>query len=531
MQRRTIMARQSLARERGRDDVRARKPPAIGWGLGIRLSLLTTIVVVSVMAFISAVQLQTDLQEESRRREEQLRASVAPLVTDLRAARSRDDARRMLARFHASYVLQGYADHALTIVDVAGRPVGRAGEDATQRADAPLAVVVPIANMALADDPLVLNVSLGSSGLQADLRRRWRAWALHVAATAGVILSLLYLVVRREVTGPIDRLLEGVRKMELGYWDDMPDPGGAWEIRWLGWRFHTLGEELRRTVEHLVAAQRRAFPMDRDADSASEVITGEAHPAPSAPDQPDTAATVLRLRARVGRLLRADPGAVESRMLAQSIWDNDATQAERLGQPELRMSLEDAALRILDPDAFLDISVRKDAERPRLEALARARGEQLRRALAARNIPVVKIHHRIKHPAGIWKKMLDKNLAFDQVHDLVALRVIVPTGADCYHALGVIHDLYAPIVGRFKDYIALPKPNGYRSIHTSVRDPDGAVFEVQIRSIAMHRHAEQGPASHADYKEATRIPPNRARVASWRRFFGIGRKHRESQRP
>jgi hypothetical protein len=146
-------------------------------------------VVVGVMASISAAQLKTDLHEESRRREEQLRASVAPLVTDLRAARSRDDARRMLARFHASYVLQRYANHTLKIVDLAGRPIGRPEENATQRADDPLAVVVPIVNMALADDPVLLNVSLDSSGLQADLWRRWRAWALHVAATAGVILS------------------------------------------------------------------------------------------------------------------------------------------------------------------------------------------------------------------------------------------------------------------------------------------------------------------------------------------------------
>jgi GTP pyrophosphokinase len=267
--------------------------------------------------------------------------------------------------------------------------------------------------------------------------------------------------------------------------------------------------------------------MDRDPDSPSESNSEEAIPPQSPPDRLDAAATLVRLHARLELLRRANPGDFESRTLAQLTWDNDAAQAERLGQPELRMSLEDAILRVLNPDVFLDISARRDAERPRLEALARAHVKQIHRALAARNIPVGEIRHRIKHPAGIWKKMLDKNLAFDQVHDLVALRIIVPTEADCYHALGVIHDLYAPIVGRFKDYVARPKSNGYRSLHTSVRDPDGAVFEVQIRSVAMHRHAEQGTAAHVDYKDATRVPAMPPRAAPWKRLLGIGRPQRE----
>jgi len=125
--------------------------------------------------------------------------------------------------------------------------------------------------------------------------------------------------------------------------------------------------------------------------------------------------------------------------------------------------------------------------------------------------------------------MLDRNLSFDQVHDLVALRVIVPTDADCYHALELVHDLYAPTVDRFKDYVAPPKSNGNRSLHTSVRDPDGAVFEVQIRSVSMRRHAEQGPAAHADYQDATWVSPKQPRVAPWKRLFGTGRQQRESR--
>jgi GTP pyrophosphokinase len=234
-------------------------------------------------------------------------------------------------------------------------------------------------------------------------------------------------------------------------------------------------------------------------------------------------ATALRLHARLERLRRASPDDPEDFMLAQSTWDQYAPQAETLGQPQLRISLEDAAMRVLDPDAFGDISSRIETERPRLEKLAHARGDQIRRAMTARSVPVVEIRHRVKHPAGIWKKMRQKNLTFDQVHDLVALRIVVPTEADCYHALGVVHDLYAPIIGRFKDYVVRPKSNGYRSLHSSVRDAEGAIFEVQIRSIAMHRHAEQGGAAHAEYKHATRIPADPERRAAWKRLFGVGR--------
>jgi GTP pyrophosphokinase len=127
--------------------------------------------------------------------------------------------------------------------------------------------------------------------------------------------------------------------------------------------------------------------------------------------------------------------------------------------------------------------------------------------------------------------MLQKNLTFEQVHDLIALRIVVPTEADCYRALGVVHDLYALIVGRFKDYVVWPKPNGYRSLHASVRDAEGAIFEVQIRSVAMHRHAEQGPATHAGYKDATRIPVDSGRRTPWQRLLQVGRRIRQRRLP
>jgi hypothetical protein len=506
-------------------------PPVRGTSLVLRLGVVTTLVVTGTMATLSGAQLFMDLRDEVHDQQRRLSESLAPLVAELRAAPTRTAAEAALHRFHAAYFEQGQVEHHLAIVDAADQSI--IATEASGRWQSPnsLTAHVRIVVPALGPNAYALWVTTDNSGFIAARNQRWKAWAVHVGVTAALILAMLFVVIRREVTGPIDRLLQSVRKMEMGYWDDMRDPGGAWEVRWLGWRFRTLGEELSRTVEHLVSAQRRAYAFDRDPDSATEAMPAEALQPGDVLDDAEVTATVNQLRARLERLQRARPNDFECLTLAQATWDQYAPQAERLGQPELRVSLEDAALRVLDPDAFSDVSARIEAERLRLEELARARGDQIRRALAARSIPVVEIHHRVKHPAGVWKKMRQKNLTFDQVHDLVALRIVVPTEADCYHALGVVHDLYAPIVGRFKDYVVRPKPNGYRSLHASIRDAEGDIFEVQIRSLAMHRHAEQGPATHADYKDATRISGDSGRSASLQRLFRMGRRFRQPRRP
>lgn len=497
------------------------EPPRRTLSLGLRLGVLITSTVVGTMALLTGAQLAVELQVESRDHEKQLALSLAPLVAELQSAGTKGAARAAVGRYHAAYVAQGRKYHDLAVINAAGGVVLGKIDYASGRRQTLLHAAVPVVSPVLGPEPLAVFVTEDGTAFYAARTQRWRDWAIHVGAAALSILALLFVVIRREVTGPIERLLGGVRKMELGYWDDMPDPGGAWEVRWLGWRFRTLGQELSRTVEHLVAAQRRAYAVDREAHMDSEATAAEPPPAPVSSIHPDPAEIVPLLQARLERLRHADPGDSAARALAQIAWDHSTIQAARFGQPELGLSLEDAALRVLDPDGFIEISGRIEAERTRLEAAALARKAQIRRALAARGVPIVEIFHRIKHPAGIWKKMRQKNLAFEQIHDLVALRIVVPTETDCYHALGVVQDLHAPIVGRFKDYIAQPKPNGYRGLHACVRDPEGAVFEVQIRSIAMHRHAEQGPAAHADYKHATRVPASRGRVALWKRLLEL----------
>ena len=505
-------------------------PPVRGASLGLRLGIVTTLVVTGTMATLSGAQLFMDLRHEIHAQQRRLSESLAPLVAELRTAPTRTAAETALHRFHDAYIEQGQVEHHLAVVDAADRTILATEATGAQRSPNSLTANVRIVAPALGPDAYELWATTDNSDYVAERKQRWKAWAVHVGVTAVLILVMLFVVIRREVTGPIDRLLESVRKMEMGYWDDMADPGGAWEVRWLGWRFRTLGEELSRTVGHLVAAQRRAYATGHDPDSASGAMPGEASQPINALDYATATAAVRRLRGQLERLRSAGPNDPESLAMARTTWDQYALQAERLGQPELRASLEDAALRVLDPAAFVDISARVEADRPRLEELAQARGDRIRHALIVRRVPVVETRHRIKHPAGIWKKMHQKNLTFDQIHDLVALRIVVPTESDCYHALGAVHQLYAPIVGRFKDYVVRPKSNGYRSLHSSVRDAEGAIFEVQIRSIAMHQHAEQGPAAHADYKHATRIPADPRGNARWKRIFQIGRRPRQPAR-
>lgn len=487
--------------------------------LGMRLGLLASVSVVSVMAALTGAQLAIELRAELRSREARLGESLAPLVAELQAAGSVQAVRAAVERFHASYAAQGIEYHDLSVLNASGQVVARARGDAGRPAPRSLLTAAkPLVLPALGSGTAIVSVTQDGSEYFAARKGRWQNWILHVSGTALLILALLFLVIRYQVTGPMDRLLRGIRKMELGYWDDLADPGGAWEVRWLGWRFRAVAHELNKTAEQLVAAQRRAYAAGAD-DETDAGIDMEAATLPRRqPSDRDSEATIRRLEMLAEQLRTADRGDVATQTLAQATRDFHAVRAARLGRYDLYTRLDDAALRVLDPAGFDHVVAKIEEQRPELEASALERKEQIHLALVARDVPAIEISHRVKHPAGIWRKMRDKDLAFEQVHDLVALRIVVPTEVDCYHALGIVHNLYAPIVGRFKDYIALPKPNGYRSLHVSVRDRNESVFEIQIRSVAMHQHAELGPAAHADYKDAVALAAAPGPIASWRRL-------------
>ena len=175
--------------------------------------------------------------------------------------------------------------------------------------------------------------------------------------------------------------------------------------------------------------------------------------------------------------------------------------AHRLGMQRMKWELEDLSLKYLDPTAFNEITHSLEEKSKEYGSFMERIQKQIEGKLTEDHIPFRRVYGRMKHPYSIYRKMYAQSRTMDEVFDLFAFRVIVDTVADCYNVLGVIHDLYRPVLGRFKDYIGTPKPNGYQSLHTTVMGPDGVMFEVQIRTQEMHDIAEYGIAAHWKYKQ------------------------------
>ncbi|WP_353238441.1 bifunctional (p)ppGpp synthetase/guanosine-3',5'-bis(diphosphate) 3'-pyrophosphohydrolase [Limnohabitans sp.] len=178
-----------------------------------------------------------------------------------------------------------------------------------------------------------------------------------------------------------------------------------------------------------------------------------------------------------------------------------APLANRLGIWQIKWELEDLSFRFLEPTTYKDIARLLDEKRAERERYMLALRERLQQALATQGIEAI-VEGRPKHIYSIVKKMRGKALPFERVFDIRALRVVVPNVADCYQVLSWVHEHFVPIAEEFDDYIAKPKANGYQSLHTVVRDVDSGPIEVQIRTQAMHEHAEHGVAAHWAYKEA-----------------------------
>ena len=174
--------------------------------------------------------------------------------------------------------------------------------------------------------------------------------------------------------------------------------------------------------------------------------------------------------------------------------------AHRLGMQKMKWELEDLSLKYLDPVGYREITEALDEKAAEYDGFMSAIHDQIVTRLREEGIEAT-VYGRMKHPYSIYRKMYTQNKSLDDVFDLFAFRVIVDTVADCYNVLGIIHDLYKPILGRFKDYIGTPKPNLYQSLHTTVVGESGIPFEVQIRTKEMHEVAEYGIAAHWKYKQ------------------------------
>ncbi|MCR5179248.1 MAG: bifunctional (p)ppGpp synthetase/guanosine-3',5'-bis(diphosphate) 3'-pyrophosphohydrolase [Lachnospiraceae bacterium] len=189
------------------------------------------------------------------------------------------------------------------------------------------------------------------------------------------------------------------------------------------------------------------------------------------------------------------------RRIAQETLDIYSPIAERLGISRVKVELDDLSLKYLKPDVYADLVEKVETTKHERENYVFEIVENVRKHIAAAGIRA-SVDGRVKHYFSIYKKMRNQGKSLDQIYDLFAVRIIVDDVKDCYAALGIIHEMYKPIPGRFKDYIAMPKANNYQSLHTTLMGPLGLPFEIQIRTRDMHRAAEYGIAAHWRYKES-----------------------------
>lgn len=187
---------------------------------------------------------------------------------------------------------------------------------------------------------------------------------------------------------------------------------------------------------------------------------------------------------------------------ARETMDIYAPIAMRLGISKIKVELDDLSLKYLKPDVYYDLVEKVALRKSAREAFVNSIVKQVKQHMEDANIKA-QVDGRVKHFFSIYKKMVNQDKTIDQIYDLFAVRIIVDTVKDCYAALGVIHEMYKPIPGRFKDYIAMPKANMYQSLHTTLIGPNGQPFEIQIRTFEMHKTAEYGIAAHWKYKETS----------------------------
>ncbi len=187
--------------------------------------------------------------------------------------------------------------------------------------------------------------------------------------------------------------------------------------------------------------------------------------------------------------------------IAQETLDIYAPIANRLGMSRVKNELEELSFRYLEPAAFESLRTKVEAKRKSTGGMIEQLASDIKAKLLEAGVPVVSVDGRVKRLYSIWLKLKRQKIDLDQVYDFVALRIVTPSVKDCYAALGIIHQTWSPVPGRIKDFIAMPRPNGYQSLHTSVISEKGFPFEVQIRTEEMHQLAEEGIAAHWKYKE------------------------------
>ncbi|MFQ5655919.1 MAG: RelA/SpoT family protein [Candidatus Methylomirabilales bacterium] len=284
-----------------------------------------------------------------------------------------------------------------------------------------------------------------------------------------------------------------------------------------------FGDEIADLVDGVTKLSRLPFSTraDRQAESFRKMLLAMAK---------DIRVILIKLADRLHNMRTLEPlPDAKRRLIAKETLEIYAPLAHRLGIAWIRQELEDLSLRYLEPEAYRELAVQIAKKRREREAQINEVVAMLGQKLTEVGIPG-EITGRPKHFYSIHRKMHEHGKTFDEIYDLTAIRVITDTIKDCYGALGIIHSLWKPIPGRFKDFIAVPKSNMYQSLHTTVIGPKGEPAEIQIRTLEMHRTAEEGIAAHWAYKEGKATVGEKDKNFLWlRQLLDWGQDLKDSQ--
>jgi GTP pyrophosphokinase len=284
-----------------------------------------------------------------------------------------------------------------------------------------------------------------------------------------------------------------------------------------------FGEEIADLVDGVTKLSKLPFSTreDRQADSFRKMFLAMAK---------DIRVIIIKLADRLHNMRTLDPlPEAKRRLIAKETLEIYAPLAHRLGMAKIKQELEDLSFRYSDPEAYRELAIQIARKRQERETQINEVIAILQQKLTEVEIPC-EITGRPKHFYSIHRKMRDQGKTFDEIYDLTAVRVITQTLKDCYGALGMVHSLWKPIPGRFKDFIAVPKSNMYQSLHTSVIGPKGEPVEIQIRTGEMHRTAEEGIAAHWAYKEGKATLDESEKNFLWlRQLLDWGRDLKDSR--
>jgi GTP pyrophosphokinase len=273
-----------------------------------------------------------------------------------------------------------------------------------------------------------------------------------------------------------------------------------------------FGEEVARCVDGVTKLTKLDFSSaeDRQAESYRKMLLAMVN---------DIRVMIVKLADRLHNMRTLGALSKERReRIAHETVEIYAPIAHRLGMGKVRGELEDLAFQFLDPEAFAEISHSIEEHRAESEKFLAGIRHTIEEELRREGIPA-RVEGRVKRAYSVYQKLKRQKISIDQVYDLLALRIVTDSVKNCYAALGVIHNEWRPVPGRIKDFIAIPRPNLYQSLHTSVVGPDGRHFEVQIRTEEMHRIAEEGIAAHWKYKEGRRGPAEDDQRIAWVRHL------------